>query len=1113
MLNKNYTAPNNDNLFENFRLGFQDLAFDINDRCFDFFSHFKLRMKNWGLKIKRSDSWQLTGMLFFVSFFIFIYTMITHGGTIAFSGDFKLQGMTFIYNGYDDWHYFLATGVFPMWDTSGLLGVNNIAANSFYYLFDPFFLILLPFPRPILNQVQAWVTIFKFVLAGVFFYHYLGSFKLKQSTRKVGAMAYAFCGWGFFYLWFFHFAEVLTFFPLMLWGVEKCFAKKDPRLLILSIFLMGATNYQFLAIFTMCAFIYAIFRLLQTVGKRKVKENWKILGIGFIGFFVGLLLTGFIVIPNYIAVQAMPRIAGSSYLEDFFANDTFKEKLSYMFSWGDLAEYKYMYPLTSLLFINVGCWAPALYYPSGYDNVGSSLYIFAPLLLMLVPSMIDAIKRKEISHIIAAVLLVVSVETPFVYWMSGAFANAYGRWELIVVVAMIVFVCVHLDRVKTFKGWYFDLSLIVVGAAFAFATYKAYQYAKVGTGSLNILNWDVKNDLYYEFKYLAPIQAVYIFLIYLFLRFRYCRPHFRRDTLYLVGVEAIIMGNVTIVGLGTVNYNNYLFGGHDSVVQQTKIINNLEDCDDSFYRIFNTKMTRSDNNLAMVEGYNGLGTFSSVYNYDSEDLYKYWSRMSYSNTWSFGVHLKRNNLDELLGVKYCLLSYDDTNVPYGFVDVSHLDAYSDQLKDCLYSDENPSNLFKLYLNTNFVDTAFAFDSYMPSSLMLGHSYEADPENRNEINYLKHAIIYNADIAGRQEELKQFEQQQTLEPISYIGYNTLRQKETIYATNWDESGHMHTLDSILNDDEYNSAHREDLVQLAKEEGSNIYYDEDDDVYRYSAGVNDFFVTPGDTVYNNPSQMYNYSKGLKYYSKVVFDNMDYNNNPIPLLAKDAKERNGAYVSIGSKFGYNIDFYLYGYNSDSQTYHLITHDQHMQNNYNKDNDWKYGRGFYVDEPVYKVVGLVKETMAEDRQVKVNAMYYEYNDEYQADVDKLLASPITVNHRDANTLDYSSNYDKDKIVVLNIPYDTGWNLTRLSKDGAGNETETNVDYFKVDGGLIGYIAPKGETSYHLSYYTPGLNLGLGLTDVGLTFTAAIVGIYYSLNYTKKILARINKVYSLKGL
>lgn len=1111
MLNKNYTESKGDNIIREFKIGFRDLALDINDWCFEFFSNFKKRMRAFFKKIRNSDSWQLAGILSFVGIFIFIYTMLTQGGTITLSGDFKLQGMTFIYNGYDDWHYYFETGVFPMWDTSGLLGVNNIAANSFYYLFDPFFLILLPFPRSILNQVQAWVTILKFVLGGVFFYHYLNSFHLKKSTRKVGAMAYAFCGWGMFYLWFFHFSEVLTFFPLMLWGVEKCFSKKDPRLLILSIFFMGATNYQFLAIFTLCAFFYAIFRLFQTVSKRKAKDNWKILGIGFVGFFVGLLLTGFIVIPNYIAVQSMPRISSASYLEDLFSNETFKEKLEYMFSWGEGYDYKYMYPLTSLLFINVGCWSPALYYPTGYDNVGSSLYIFAPLLLMLVPSMIDAIRRKQFSHLVGAAILIAALETPFVYWMSGAFANAYGRWELIVVVAMIVFVCVHLDRVKSFKGWYFDLSLLAVGAAFAFAVYKAYQYA--GSTGLNSLDWSVKNDLYYEFKYLAPIQGVYILLVYIFLRFRYCRPHFRRDMLYIVGVEAIIMGNVTIIGLGTVSYDSYLFGGHESVTQQMEIVENLEECDDSFYRIFNSNMTRSDNNLSMVEGYNGVGTFSSVYNYESEDLFKYWSRISYSNTWSFGVHLKRNNLDELLGIKYYLLDYDDTNIPYGCVDVSTLDSYPEALKDSLYSEENPENLFKLYVNMNFVDTAFAFDSYMSSDLMIGNSYETSPENNNEINYLKHAIIYEDYIEEHQEELSDFEEQTSSEYIASISYNSLKYKESIFESNWDENNHMQTLDPDMSDDDYNELYRDELVELEKDDSSNIYYDADDDVYRYAAGEDEFFITPGDSSYYDYSQMYTQSLGLNYYSKVVFDNEDYNGNPIPLLASEASERGGAYVSIGSKFGYNIDFYLYGYDQETETYHVITHDQHMQNNYGKDYDWKYGRGFYVDEPVYKVVGLVKETMDSDEQVKVNAMYYEYNDEYQADVDKLMESPIQVNYRDANTLDYSSNYDKKKIVVLNIPYDTGWSLTQTIDDGSGNQVESDVDYFKADGGLIGYFAPEGEVDYHLSYYTPGLSTGLKITDVGLVFTTAIVGIYYSLNYTKKILSRINRLYSLKKL
>ena len=1125
MLEKNYTKCEERYFFTQLGYGVKDIAFDIRDWFIWLFEDFLGRLKVLWEKIRNSNSWQLAGILVFVGIFCFLYTLITEGGTIPLSGDFELQGMTFIYNGYDDWHYYFETGVFPLWDTSGILGVSNIAANSFYYLFDPFFLVLLIFPRAFLSQAQSIVTISKLVLAGIFFYHYLKSFNLKISTRKVGALAYAFCGWGWFYAWFFHFAEVMTFFPLMLWGVERCLQKKDPRLLVLSVLLMGATNYQFLAVFGVLSFIYAMFRYFQTIGHRSLKGNFSALGIGFFGFAIGLLLTGFIVIPNYLSIQSMPRVTSASYLTNLFNAETLFDtsevvneeevitlgKLSWIFKWDDSYAYRANYPLISLIFMNVKCFTPTLYYTTSYDNSGCSLYIFGPLLLLLIPSFIDAVKNKKISQIIAVILLAVAVETPFIYYAAGAFANAYGRWELFVTTSMITFVCVHLDNVKNFKGWYFDVSALVVAGAF-------YYFQKTALADADA--YTTLKTLYTEETWMIPGEGIYLILVYLFLRFRFKRPHFRRDILYIVGVEAIIMGNVTVAGHGTYSYESSLFGGHDLQVEQTKIVSELSKTDDSFYRIFNSQAGRSANNLAMVEGYNGVGTFNSVYNYESDELLNDWSRISYNGSWSFGVHLKRNNLDELLGIKYYLLSKDDINIPYGCVDVSNLTNYSQDLKDCLYSESNPDGDFKLYLNTNFVDTAFAFDSYMNSNLMLGAGRATDPENRNEINYLKRAIIDDDYLDENSALFENFDKENSLAFISQKSATSMLLDETVYSANWDtqdQGGAYRTLDPDMTDVEYNAIHHDELVELAGQEDSNVYYSENYGIYKYSSNENNFFVSPGDSIISaedsGTSVLQSSLYGLKYYSKVVFDDTSFTGVPTPIVADDASSREGAYVSISSKFGYNVDFYLYGYDSDTETYHVITHDQHMQNNFGKSADWKYGRGFYVDEPVYKIVGVVKETMSASDIIYVEGLYCEYNDEYQEDVDALKADAINVTYRDANTLDYTSNYNKEKIVVLNVPYDEGWSLQESYTDDNDIKVESEKEYFKADGGLIGYIAPEGETSYHLSYYTPGLKTGLVITDVGLTFSAAMIGIFYSLNYSKKLEARIRKVYSLKEL
>ena len=161
--------------------------------------------------------------MYCVAFIMFFYTLIRNQFTIPVSGDFTLQEIPFYFNGYDDWWTFFKTGKFVLWDDSAMLGVNNVGANSFYYLFNPFFLVLLIVPRNIIPQAQAFMMITKMVLAGLTMKLLLQKFKVKEETTWLIATSYAFCGWNLYYLWFNHFLEIAVLLPLVLLGVEYVF--------------------------------------------------------------------------------------------------------------------------------------------------------------------------------------------------------------------------------------------------------------------------------------------------------------------------------------------------------------------------------------------------------------------------------------------------------------------------------------------------------------------------------------------------------------------------------------------------------------------------------------------------------------------------------------------------------------------------------------------------------------------------------------------------------------------------------------------------------------------------------------------------------------------------
>ena len=1063
----------------------------------NFYYDFPNLARSFWSRLKVNNIFQLTVILLVICILAFGYSLITNSFTTPFGGDFTLQGMTFIYNGYDDWKEYFRTGIFPTWDTSGFMGVSNIAANSFYYLFDPFFLLLLLFPRSFLLQAQTLIMFLKIILAGVFFYLFLNEFKMKETTKKMGAIAYAFSGWTMFYLWFFHFQEIATIFPLMLLGVEKVIKKRDPRVLIAGLTLMALVNYFFFFSMTVLAFLYAVFRWLQTWKTRSLDENYGALGAGFLGFFSGVLISGFILVPCVLMDLNMPRFANSSYLEDLFAIDGIMAKLKYMFTWPENKTHHILYPLVSLFFMNDSCFEEPLFNTSGYDNVSSSIYIFVPLTLMIIPSLIDACKKKQWGQIVAFLLVGFMLFTPFTYYLLHAFAQAYGRWELFVVALLILFVTTHFDDVTKMKRYVLDISFVVVIAMMIVTATLALGYAKDDTIS-------GLKPIDYMQKVIIPCQFIWVTACYVVMRLRMQKSSFNKDMLMVVALEAVVMGNVTVQGQGTVDYDR-VHGGMKLAREQTRLVNELKDYDDSFYRVFNSQADRGNTNLSMFEGYNGVAAFHSVYNFDSKDFID-WSRIAYSyGNWSMGNHEKRYNLDEFMGIKYYLLKKGDTNIPFGYTEVGTLEDCPDELKKTLYPYNENSN-FSLYVNNNFIDTFFVFDNYVSSSEMK-HNYSA---NQNEYNYLKTAIIDDEYLESEDSlSLRNTFDKASRSNMDYVRPVVSRDL-TYYRANWDsreQGGQYRSYDANMSNADYEAKFGKDPYINRYNTPEYFFTYPSDTMGKYGDTV--YYHNGRNTIEENESERGAIQNKLTFNSKVYYD------APKP-IARDAKSRNGAYVSVDCPLDYNVALYLYGDDGEGG-YKLLANDRHMHNGYSKSGyTWKKSRGFYVTEPVTRIVAIMKDDMKNASYNFYNPfemIHWEYNDDYQRDVDKLKenASSINITYRDNNEIRFDSNFDDNKIVVTNIPYDKGWKVSyELRDEETGKVSNIDVPTFKAHGGFVGFTSYDGYQQYTLKYETPGFKFGAVLTIGGLTLASCLYAIYISNSMYVKMMRKIKEATSL---
>jgi uncharacterized membrane protein YfhO len=685
----------------------------------------------------------ITGLLFFA------FALINNVFTVPLSGDYVLQQIPFYLNGYDDWWHFLTTGEFPLWDASTYLGSNNIGSNAFYYLTNPFFLPILLFPRFLVPQGLAVLMIMKMVLAGLTFRAYLKYMGVSEKTARLFGLVYAFAGWNVYYLWFNHFMEVTVVFPLILLGIEKLLREKNYLLLSSALFLMGITNFFFLISSAFAGVLYAIYRFLDTVGKRPWQDTLIIGPLGVLAFAVGIGLSMMVFLPAVMVAVTSNRVDSAFYLPtllNYWDTQNYEAFIDYLLIWrnsnGQEVTHEKLYPLISFIFPTVSNRSSTLLRTGYYDNTVSSLFIYTPIALMLIPSMIHSLKKMKLFHFVAIGFLALALFTPFFYNLFHGFTVDYGRWQIFVVASMVAYIAINYDERLTFKRWYFDVSFVVLFAVAVWVFLEASQYQN--TAGFTALE---------ERLYVGIAALAYMIYAYLYLR-----VHGRRDvyTSYLMNaitIEAAVMGTLIANMHGLVNYVRDYDNGLELVLDQQRIVELIQRDDDDFYRMYNLNANESSN-IGMRLGYNGMTAFHSLYNFHVMEFNE-WSHMNYNHEgWSMGYHEKRYNLDAFLNVKYYLirnqfdtyagavlneatgkLEYPYHNVPLGFV------------KEERYS----SNLNTVYRNTNFIEGGFSFPSliqtnYNPATERSDFYNNTTTEVlQNEEAYLQGAILRNDDI--------------------------------------------------------------------------------------------------------------------------------------------------------------------------------------------------------------------------------------------------------------------------------------------------------------------------------------------------------------------------------
>jgi uncharacterized membrane protein YfhO len=516
---------------------------------------------------------------------------------------------------------------------------------------------------------------------------------------------------------------------------------------------MGFTNYFFLFGFVILITLYAFARYFQQFKLNK-GFNLEIIVKGSIYYFLGIMATSVVLLPAFLIIRSNPRVDGSYLIIEllglFFETANRLNggiELGSLKSFGELFSgtnlvniFKYffifaerfsnelipslqtqLYPLATFFYPPVNNWDSLIFTNKTFDNAYSSLYISAPIALLLVPSIIKTVKSKNKLNITILILVILLPFIPFVYYLMAAFSQIYGRWQIFIVVLSIIYIVPILEDFRKIPKKWFDLSIVVVLSIMVSIAFYSFSIGKLNN----------------DFFKLSGVIAMNIFVIltYIYIRFFLKGREAKNNLLYLVTIDLLVMANFTQIGQGVANYWN-LYGGREIINEHREIIKDLNQEDPSFYRIFADLADRNNNNLSVSLDYKGIATFHSIYSFGLYEFLNDWSKIPYSyGNWSMGVDEKRIYLDSFLNVKYYILSNEDKNIPIGYALHKAYPNYS------------------VYINEYHVELGYAFDKVI-----------SDKDFTVYYDYFQHEHYYNQLAVVNDEDLNELKQKLGLNSI-------------------------------------------------------------------------------------------------------------------------------------------------------------------------------------------------------------------------------------------------------------------------------------------------------------------------------------------------------------
>lgn len=261
--------------------------------------------------INEKEKYLQTFLLGFTALFISLLPIIiADGGCFIYYGDYNSQQIPF---------YILANnavrdGQFG-WNWFTDLGSDFIGSYSFYLIGSPYFWITAVLPEKLITLSMPVLLCIKHGMAALCAYAFIRKFVRNKNACIIGGLLYAFSGFQIFNIFFNHFQDVTSFFPLMLIAMEEHINNNRKGVFALTVSLMAVLNYFFFAGQAVFLILYFIIRLKSP----DFHITWKKFLTLAIEAVAGTMIAGFILLPSALTVLDNYRVSEYLYGLDMVA--------------------------------------------------------------------------------------------------------------------------------------------------------------------------------------------------------------------------------------------------------------------------------------------------------------------------------------------------------------------------------------------------------------------------------------------------------------------------------------------------------------------------------------------------------------------------------------------------------------------------------------------------------------------------------------------------------------------------------------------------------------------------------------------------------------------------